>query len=565
MSRMSSDISEESKLDECAEGAVSSASNVYVDDVYEKSSPLIVDLSKTAENKAFIEHENEELMSEVRSRKLTEKGRSYQVENLVKSFKSQKTTLVGTLRKTLLLRGSCCEISIWKQEFSKAQVLWNEIGDIHSEIIEIAQDHEMKNVEAIWEQVCREWYDFERDAREEIKYLEQTMLDSGSVSSKGSRKSKLAKSVKSRTSVNTVLSARADKCKLQQEEATLKVKLAYVEHEKALEMEKIRNEQKLEELKLNREIQLNKAKLNVCEKIELEEQSSLVEDLAHIPSESKGEQVRQYLQSLPVTASTSVGNTAVHPQASQAPVLTTTSTPKSTTCGLRASAPSFPTRAVTQTVYAGHYLEHELSYPTQRELPSSETMSPARNESVTTRPFTGPSPIMSAVTTPVYQSVHPRGQGHSIGEGWERVASSLERCMDKLTEANLEQSTVSKQLFVSGHLPKLSISVFNGDPLQCPVWKSAFNALVDSRPLEPDIKLNLLNQHVAGKPKQVVEHYLLIGTEDAYQKARSVLQERYGNCNVVSTAFINQLEKWPKIIPRNASGLESFQTYWIRF
>ena len=131
--------------------------------------------------------------------------------------------------------------------------------------------------------------------------------------------------------------------------------------------------------------------------------------------------------------------------------------------------------------------------------------------SVTTRPFTGPSPIMSAVTTPVYQSVHPRGQGHSIGEGRERVASSLERCMDKLTEANLEQSTLSKQLFVSGHLPKLSISVFNGDPLQYPVWKSAFNDLVDSRPLEPDIKLNLLNQHVAGKPKQVVEHYLLIG------------------------------------------------------
>ena len=237
------------------------------------------------------------------------------------------------------------------------------------------------------------------------------------------------------------------------------------------------------------------------------EQSSLVDDLAHIPSESKGEQVRQYLQSLPVTTSTSVGDTAVHSQASQAPVLTTTST-QSTTCGLRASAPSFPTGAVTQTVYAGHCLEHELSYPTQRELPNSETMSPARNDSVTTRPFTGPSPIMSAVTTPVYQSVH---QGHSIGEGWERVASSLERCMDKLTEANLEQSTVSKQLFVSGHLPELSISVFNGDPLQYPVWKSAFNALLDSRPLEPDMKLNLLNQHVAGKPKQVVEHYLLIG------------------------------------------------------
>ena len=74
--------------------------------------------------------------------------------------------------------------------------------------------------------------------------------------------------------------------------------------------------------------------------------------------------------------------------------------------------------------------------------------------------------------------------------------------MDKLTEANLEQSTVSKQLFVSGQLPKLTISVFNGDPLQYPVWKSTFNALVDSRPLEADIKLNMLNQYVTGKPKQ---------------------------------------------------------------
>ena len=88
----------------------------------------------------------------------------------------------------------------------------------------------------------------------------------------------------------------------------------------------------------------------MCEKIELEEQSSLEEDLTHIPSKSKDEQVRQYLQSLPVTTSTSVGNTAVHPQASQAPVLTTTSTSKSTTCGLRALAHSFPTEAVTQTV-----------------------------------------------------------------------------------------------------------------------------------------------------------------------------------------------------------------------
>ena len=89
------------------------------------------------------------------------------------------------------------------------------------------------------------------------------------------------------------------------------------------------------------------------------------------------------------------------------------------------------------------------------------------------------------------------------------------------------------------------------------MWKSAFNVLVDSRPLAADIKLNMLNQYVNGKPKQVLEH-LLIGREDAYHKASSGSQERYGNCNVVSTKFINKLEKWPKIGPKDASALREF-------
>ena len=77
--------------------------------------------------------------------------------------------------------------------------------------------------------------------------------------------------------------------------------------------------------------------------------------------------MRQYLESQAVTTATSVDNTVIPPEASQAPVLTTTSTPKSTTCSLLASAPSFPPGVVTQTVYAGHCFENGLSYPPQRE------------------------------------------------------------------------------------------------------------------------------------------------------------------------------------------------------
>ena len=73
--------------------------------------------------------------------------------------------------------------------------------------------------------------------------------------------------------------------------------------------------------------------------------------------------------------------------------------------------------------------------------------------------------------------------------------------------------------------------------------------------MDTQTKLNFLHQFISGKPKQVVEQYMLIGTEDAYQSARSLLQERYGDCNVVGTAVMNKLENWPKIGIRDAEGL----------
>ena len=83
----------------------------------------------------------------------------------------------------------------------------------------------------------------------------------------------------------------------------MKVKLAYVEQEKALEIEKLIQEQKMEELKLERDLELSRAKLNVFEEIEKGQMPSLEDDLANLPSEGKGEGVRRFLQSLPVTTS----------------------------------------------------------------------------------------------------------------------------------------------------------------------------------------------------------------------------------------------------------------------
>ena len=79
-------------------------------------------------------------------------------------------------------------------------------------------------------------------------------------------------------------SNKVNKYKPQQEEAAMKVKLAYVEQEKALEIEKLIQEQKMEELKLKSDLELSGAKLNVFKENEKEQMSSLEDDLANLPS-----------------------------------------------------------------------------------------------------------------------------------------------------------------------------------------------------------------------------------------------------------------------------------------
>ena len=99
--------------------------------------------------------------------------------------------------------------------------------------------------------------------------------------------------------------------------------------------------------------------------------------------------MKRFLQSLPVSTSTSVAYTSAQSQVSLAPALTTTSTPKSPTCSLRVAAPSLSPAAVTQSVFTVRHFEHGLGLPTQGEVLSSQTVTPTRIDPPVTIPFNG--------------------------------------------------------------------------------------------------------------------------------------------------------------------------------
>ena len=150
-------------------------------------------------------------------------------------------------------------------------------------------------------------------------------------------------------------------------------------------------------------------------------------------------------------------------------------------------------------------------------------------------------------------------------ESLSHIVSTLEKCMNniantnsRLVEASLMQARATDNLALSSQLPKMSVPVFTGDPLEYPIWNSTFYALVGSKQMDVQSKMNLLSQYVSGKPKQVVDYYMLIGTNQAYKEARELLHERYGNENVVSTAFISKLDSWPKVNAKDPNSLRMF-------
>ena len=74
----------------------------------------------------------------------------------------------------------------------------------YNDILETVQDDDLAKVGNIWEQVCGEWSDFERDVRDEIKYLEQTVLESNSVISLRVQREVKQPKVSSQNHVQTV-------------------------------------------------------------------------------------------------------------------------------------------------------------------------------------------------------------------------------------------------------------------------------------------------------------------------------------------------------------------------
>lgn len=67
--------------------------------------------------------------------------------------------------------------------------------------------------------------------------------------------------------------------------------------------------------------------------------------------------------------------------------------------------------------------------------------------------------------------------------------------------------------------------------------------------------------YLVGEARKAVEGFFYRSSEDAYEGAWAVLEDRYGNPFVVQKAFRDKLMKWPKISSNDSSALRDFADF----
>eukprot|EP00057_Strongylocentrotus_purpuratus_P008557 XP_011663031.1 PREDICTED: uncharacterized protein LOC105437753 [Strongylocentrotus purpuratus] len=112
-----------------------------------------------------------------------------------------------------------------------------------------------------------------------------------------------------------------------------------------------------------------------------------------------------------------------------------------------------------------------------------------------------------------------------------------------------------KELLCLNRLPLPEPGHFSGNPLEYTSWKRSYDALIEHRGIPIEERFYFLLKYLTGEPRSLVQGYSMIGDAAGYNEAKKVLEQRYGDPFVVSNAYRDKLDSWPRVGSRDAFGL----------
>ena len=140
----------------------------------------------------------------------------------------------------------------------------------------------------------------------------------------------------------------------------------------------------------------------------------------------------------------------------------------------------------------------------------------------------------------------------------------------KLHQMKLDSEAVSAQKnkknagnvsYIDAKLPKIEIARFDGSPLDWPRFWGQFIETVDKRSVAPVNKFACLCGFLSPKVKTVIEG--LTFTPEGYNRAKSILEERYGKNSEVIKAYVKLIMNLPAINEINLEKIHKFNDQLI--
>ena len=135
----------------------------------------------------------------------------------------------------------------------------------------------------------------------------------------------------------------------------------------------------------------------------------------------------------------------------------------------------------------------------------------------------------------------------------------------KLHQLKLDSQAVSTQKheknaenagYLDAKLPKIEIAQFDGSPLDWPRFWGQFIETVDKRSVAPVNKFAYLCGFLSPKVKTVIEG--LPFTPEGYNRAKSILEDRYGKNSEVIKAYVKLIMNLPTISEINLQKIHKF-------
>ena len=112
-------------------------------------------------------------------------------------------------------------------------------------------------------------------------------------------------------------------------------------------------------------------------------------------------------------------------------------------------------------------------------------------------------------------------------------------------------------------LPKISLDHFSGDPLMWHQWYSFFKSTIHDNPALSTVrKMTYLQNSVTHKAKDFICGYSYNG--DFYEEALQELIRKFGKPQHVVSAYLTQLEQWPRTRMDDPSSFVSFASFLRR-